>query len=179
VCKVSTTLFRAAFFAGFPILERHPHAYRVYYYEKVYGNSINTNLAGLDATVYLPVVDLVFSNDTDNWLLIETYVIPSSSSITFKFYSTSDNRSVNWSTTGLTDIEEEPEPVYHFNDELSDEQIKQVDWGIAGGKVTVYREVLKDGAYYFDDTFYTHYQAWRDVYEYGKDAELPDDAIIE
>ncbi|MCD4751803.1 MAG: VanW family protein [Anaerolineaceae bacterium] len=179
VCQVSTTLFRTAFFAGFPVLERHPHAYRVYYYEKEYGNSINTNLAGLDATVYLPVVDLVFTNDTDNWLLIETYVIPSSSSITFKFYSTSDNRSVNWSTTGLTDIEEEPEPVYHFNDELSDEQIKQVDWGIAGGKVTVYREVLKDGAYYFDDTFYTHYQAWRDVYEYGKDAELPEDAIIE
>ena len=29
VCQVSTTMFRAAFFAGFPIVERWEHAYRV------------------------------------------------------------------------------------------------------------------------------------------------------
>ncbi len=33
VCQVSSTLFRAAFFAGLPINERHAHAYRVGYYE--------------------------------------------------------------------------------------------------------------------------------------------------
>jgi vancomycin resistance protein YoaR len=55
VCQVSTTLFRAAFFAGYPIIERHAHAYRVYYYEKVAGNRINPRLAGLDATVFCPV----------------------------------------------------------------------------------------------------------------------------
>ena len=179
VCQVSTTLFRAAFFSGFPIDERHPHAYRVYYYEKEAGNRINPNLAGLDATVYLPVVDLVFRNDTDNWMLIESYVVPSASAITFKFYGSSDNRQVNWNTTGLTDIDPEPEAVYHFNEDLAEGEIKQVDWGIAGGKVTVYREVTRNGVYYFDDTFYTQYQAWRDVYEYGENAELPDDANIE
>jgi len=31
VCQVSTTLFRTAFFSGFPIIERYPHAYRVKY----------------------------------------------------------------------------------------------------------------------------------------------------
>ncbi|MEK7497977.1 MAG: VanW family protein, partial [Patescibacteria group bacterium] len=34
VCQVSTTLFRAALNAGLPIVERHAHAYRVYYYEQ-------------------------------------------------------------------------------------------------------------------------------------------------
>ena len=34
VCQVSTTLFRTAFFAGFPITERYAHAYRVGYYEQ-------------------------------------------------------------------------------------------------------------------------------------------------
>ena len=34
VCQVSTTLFRTAFFAGFPIVERYAHAYRVGYYEQ-------------------------------------------------------------------------------------------------------------------------------------------------
>lgn len=179
VCQVSTTLFRAAFFAGFPIVERHPHAYRVYYYEKVYGNQVNPDFAGLDATVYLPVVDLKFTNDTDNWLLIETYVIPSSSSITFKFYGTKDGRQVNWSTTGLTNIQEEPEPVYRYKAELGEGVIKQVDWGIAGGSVAVYREVTRNGAYLFDDAFYTTYTPWRDVFEFGPNAELPDDANIE
>jgi vancomycin resistance protein YoaR len=179
VCQVSTTLFRAAFFAGFPVIERHPHAYRVYYYEKEYGNRVNSQLSGLDATVYLPVVDLKFTNDTDNWLLVETYVIPSSSSITFKFYGTSDGRQVNWSTTGLTNIEPEPDAVYRLNPDLGEGVIKQVDWGIAGGTVTVFREVTRGGTYLFDDSFYTRYQAWRDVYEYGPNTELPEDANIE
>ena len=50
VCQVSTTLFRAAFFAGFPVNERYAHAYRVSYYERVAGGSVDPRLAGLDAT---------------------------------------------------------------------------------------------------------------------------------
>lgn len=53
VCQVSTTLFRAVF-AGFPVVERYSHAYRVSYYEKTVSNDIDANLAGLDATVYFP-----------------------------------------------------------------------------------------------------------------------------
>ena len=34
VYQVSTTAFRAAFFAGLPIVERHQHTYRVSYYEQ-------------------------------------------------------------------------------------------------------------------------------------------------
>ena len=73
VCQVSTTLFRAAFFAGFQIDERYAHAYRVGYYEQIYGG-YNPDFAGLDATVYAPVVDFRFTNDTPYWLLMETYV---------------------------------------------------------------------------------------------------------
>jgi vancomycin resistance protein YoaR len=65
VCQVSTTLFRTVFFGGFPIVERHPHAYRVGYYEQTSGGGINQRLAGLDATVFVPVVDFKFRNDTD------------------------------------------------------------------------------------------------------------------
>ena len=179
VCQVSTTFFRAAFFAGYPIVERHPHAYRVSYYEKVYGNRIDPNLVGLDATVYLPLVDFKFTNDSDTWLLVETYVNPSGSSITYKFYGTKLNRTIEWSTTGLTDIEPEPEPLYRFNPDLAEGQIKQVDWGKDGGRVTIFRTVFKNGDYDFDDTFYTNFQAWRTIYEFGPNAELPEDAIIE
>ena len=167
VCQVSTTLFRAAFFAGFPIVERHPHAYRVYYYEKVAGNRINSRLSGLDATVFVPIVDFKFTNDTPNWLLMETYVNAASASITWKFYSTKDGRSVEWDTTGPTNIVQAPDDLYRENPDLPSGKVVQVDWSADGADVTVIRKVYKDGNLYLDDVIRTHYQPWQAVYEYG------------
>jgi vancomycin resistance protein YoaR len=178
VCQVSTTLFRAAFFAGFPIVERYPHAYRVSYYEKVVGNRIDQNLAGLDATVFVPIVDFKFTNDTDYWLLMETYVNPSYSSIVWKFYSTSDGREVDWSTTGVTNVVEAPEPKYIENPELDKGEIKQVDWAADGADVTVTRTVTRNGEVINSDTFFTRYRPWQAVYEYGPGTELPEDANV-
>ena len=157
VCQVSTTLFRTAFFAGFPIVERYAHAYRVYYYEKVAGNRINSDLAGLDATVFVPLVDFKFTNDTPNWLLMETYVNPEASSITWKFYSTSDGRKVDWQTTGPTNIVPAPETVYRENADLPSGTIKHVDYSAEGADVTVNRTVYRNDAVYLQDIFYTHY----------------------
>ena len=167
VCQVSTTLFRTAFFGGFPVAERHPHAYRVYYYELNAANQVNSDLAGLDATVYVPVVDFKFVNDTPYWLLMETYVNVAARSLTWKFYSTSDGRTVDWDTTGLQNIVDPPEPVYQENPDLAKNEVKQVDWGVAGADVSVTRTVMRDGQVYFTDTFNTHYLPWADVYEYG------------
>jgi len=171
VCQVSTTLFRTAFFGGFPITERHPHAYRVKYYEKTAGNSTNSILAGLDATVYVPLVDLKFTNDTPFWLLMETYVIPANNSITWKFYSSSDGRSVDWETTGPTNLVEPPKPLYKENSALDNGEIKQVDWEAQGADITVNRMVFRGGVLYFQDSFITHYEPWRAVYEYGPGTE--------
>jgi len=149
VCQVSTTLFRTAFYGGYPILERYPHAYRVSYYEKTAGNQINPNLAGLDATVYIPLVDLKFQNDTPYWLLMEAYVYPESSQIIWKFYSTSDGRSVEWKTSGPINTVEPPAPKYYLNTQLSEGEIKQVDWEAEGSDVSVDRWVYKDGTLVF------------------------------
>jgi len=167
VCQVSTTLFRTAFFGGFPIIERHPHAYRVTYYELTRAGSVDTNLAGLDATVFVPVVDFKFTNDTPYWLLMETYVNAAARSLTWKFYSTSDGRSVEWETSGLQNIVEPEEPVFQENPDLAKNEIKQVDWEVAGADITVTRTVIKDDQVYIQDTFNTHYMPWRAMYEYG------------
>jgi vancomycin resistance protein YoaR len=167
VCQVSTTLFRTVFFGGFPVAERHPHAYRVYYYELTADNRQNAALAGLDATVYVPLVDFKFTNDTPNWLLMETYVNPSARTLTWKFYSTPDGRTVEWDTTGLRNQIEPPDPLYQENPELSKGEIKQVDWAVEGADVTVNRTVKRDGQVHFQDSYYTHYMPWRAVYEYG------------
>ena len=173
VCQVSTTLFRNAFFAGYPILERHSHAYRVSYYEKVAGNHINPDLAGLDATVYFPLVDFKFKNDTPYWLLMETYVNPSTSSITWKFYSTSDGRTVKWETTGPVNIVPAPDPLYKENSDLSQGEIKQVDWSADGADVTANRTVSRNGDVYLQDVFQTHYEAWQAIFEYGPGTDIP------
>jgi len=171
VCQVSTTLFRTAFFAGFPIVERHPHAYRVSYYEQdAYG--YDENMAGLDATVFVPMVDLKFVNDSSNWLLMETYFHPNSRSLTWKFYSTSDGRSVEWETSGPKNIVEPPDPEYEVNPELAKGEIKQVDWAAEGADVTVTRLVYLDGQVLFSDSFITHYLPWADVYQYGPGTNL-------
>jgi vancomycin resistance protein YoaR len=173
VCQVSTTLFRTAFFGGYPIVERHPHAYRVSYYEYTRSGNVDVDLAGLDATVFVPVVDFKFTNDTPNWLLMETYVKPEARVLTWKFYSTSDGRSVEWDTTGPQNVEEPPEPLYQENEDLAQGEIRQVDWEAEGADVTVHRTVTRDGQVYLDDVFTTYYMPWRAVYEYGPGTKIP------
>jgi vancomycin resistance protein YoaR len=171
VCQVSTTLFRTAFFSGFPIIERHPHAYRVRYYEKIAGNRIDPTLAGLDATVYVPEVDFKFKNDTPFWLLMETEVSVKNNTITWRFYSTSDGRKITWLTSGPTNLVEPPPPLYKENDSLSTGEIKQVDWEAQGADVNVSRTVCRNDSICLQDTFNTHYEPWRAVYEYGPGTE--------
>lgn len=82
VCQVSTTMFRAAVFAGLPITERFPHSLPVVYY----------NPQGFDATVYGPHPDFRFVNDTPSNILVQTKV--EGTKLTFEFYGTPDGREV-------------------------------------------------------------------------------------
>jgi vancomycin resistance protein YoaR len=169
VCQVSTTLFRVAFFGGYPILERHPHAYRVGYYEI----GPRSPGPGLDATVFVPMVDMKFINDSPNWLLLETYIY--GNQLLWKFYSTSDGRNVEWRRDIISETEA-PEPLYRENPELPKGEIKQVDWEADGMDVIVYRTVSRNGEVLYQDTIKTHYLPWRAIFEYGPGTELPDDA---
>ncbi|HSL30022.1 MAG TPA: VanW family protein [Anaerolineales bacterium] len=174
VCQVSTTLFRAVFNAGFPIVERTPHAYRVSYYEQTASGGIDPRLAGLDATVYFPLVDFKFTNDSPYWILMETYVNVSARTLEWKFYSTSDGRSVTWDTTGPVNVTPAPAPIFEENPELSKNEMEQVDWAANGADVDVTRTVWKNGAVYFQDTVRTHYEPWQAICQYGPDSKNPE-----
>ncbi|MGZ9221649.1 MAG: VanW family protein, partial [Anaerolineales bacterium] len=174
VCQVSTTLFRTVFFGGYPIVERYSHAYRVSYYEMTASGAVDTSMAGMDATVYFPLVDFKFTNDTPYWILMETYVDPGARTLTWKFYSTSDGRTVTWETTGTTNVVSAPEPVFEVNSELSKNEMKQVDWAANGADVTVTRTVLRNGSVYFQDNISTHYEPWQAVCQYGPDSKNPE-----
>lgn len=167
VCQVSTTLFRAVFFAGFPVVERYQHAYRVYYYELNQSGVQDSRFAGLDATLYTPLVDFKFKNDSEYWILMETYVNVAARSITWKFYSTSDGREVTWNSSGLTNVVNPPEPVYEENDNLKRGEVEQVDWAVKGADVRITRNVTRNGILLFNDEFNTHYKPWAMVCQYG------------
>ncbi|MBW8012424.1 MAG: hypothetical protein FVQ83_14510 [Chloroflexi bacterium] len=167
ICQVSTTLFRTVFFGGYPVEERYSHAYRVYYYELNSGGGINRAMAGLDATIYTPLVDFKFTNDSPSWILMETYVYPGARSLTWKFYSTSDGRQVEWDSSGLQNIVEPPEPVFEENENLAKGEIEQVDWAVEGADVSITRTVTINGQILFIDQFNTHYDSWAMVCQYG------------
>jgi vancomycin resistance protein YoaR len=178
VCQVSTTLFRSVFFAGFPVVERYSHAYRVSYYEKTIGNNIDPSLAGLDATVYFPLVDFKFRNDTPYWLLMETYVNVDARSLTWKLYSTSDGRSVTWQTTGPSNVVPAPSPLFEENSELGENEVNQIDYAAQGADVNVRRTVWINSQVYFTDQFQTHYQPWQAICEYGPGTEDPEKRAV-
>lgn len=80
LCQVSTTMFRAALNAGLKITSRTNHAYAVQYYSPT----------GLDATVYVPKPDLMFMNDTPNYIFVKTRI--EGVQLFFDFFGASDGR---------------------------------------------------------------------------------------
>ncbi|MBM4426763.1 MAG: hypothetical protein FJ031_05945 [Chloroflexi bacterium] len=173
VCQVSTTLFRTVFFGGFPVVERYSHSYRVTYYEMDRSGAKDARLAGLDAAVFFPLVDFKFQNDTPYWLLMETYVNVQARTITWKFYSTSDGRSVTWDTTGPYNTVPPKPTVFEENPELKEGELEQVDYSAEGADVSVSRSVWRNGQIYFSDEFRTYYQPWSAVCQYGPGTEDP------
>ncbi|MEQ1849775.1 MAG: VanW family protein [Candidatus Peribacteraceae bacterium] len=65
ICQASTTMYRAAFRAGLPIVKQKNHSLYVVYYEK--------HGVGQDATVFPGKQDFQFLNDTGAPLLIQSY----------------------------------------------------------------------------------------------------------
>jgi len=173
VCQVSTTLFRTALYGGFEILERHPHAYRVGYYEQGRGSPG----PGFDATVFVPLVDFKFTNDTPYWLLSETYVY--GTQLLWKFYSTSDGRQVQVSPGQVSGVIEAPKPLYKENPDLPEGKIEQVDFEADGMDVVFTRTVTLGGQTLHHDTFKTHYLPWQAIFEYGPGTQLPEGALTE
>ncbi|PJC37292.1 hypothetical protein CO046_01390 [Candidatus Peregrinibacteria bacterium CG_4_9_14_0_2_um_filter_53_11] len=137
LCQVSTTLYRAAIYGGLPMAERSPHSYAVSYYSQVGGH-------GLDATIYPPLKDLKFVNDTGNYLLIHSYVDGTSAS--FQLYGTKDGREVALEGPMIFNRQSAPaEPVLVYDPSLGSGKKKQVEKAHNGFSTLWYRTVVKDG----------------------------------
>lgn len=86
LCQVSSTMFRAALYAGLPITARRNHSYAVDYYKWPEG-------WGFDATIYPGVQDMKFVNDTPGDIAVQATI--QGTRVYYRFYGIYDGRQVD------------------------------------------------------------------------------------
>ena len=160
VCQISTTMYRAALNSGLEIIERHPHAYRVSYYEA-------DSKPGLDATVFSPSTDLKFKNNTPASILIQTHVDQKNNLLYFRLYGKSDGRKVEISPIQVFGIQAPPPPVYQDDATLKKGITKQIDFAAWGAKSTYNYKVTKNNEVIFEKAFFSSYKPWAAVFLVG------------
>lgn len=161
LCQVSTTVFRAAFFGGLPITERHEHSFRIGWYEEL------GEPPGLDAAIFTGVQDMRFVNDTGGWLLIQSSVDLQRQRLTITLYGAPSSRVVDYTYQVLERTPAPTEPVYVDDPELPAGTQRKTDTARGGLKVEVYRSVYENGYLLFEETFPTTFKPWPDIYVRG------------
>ncbi len=173
ICQVATTAFRAAYYGGYQIVERWPHAYRVGYYELGgYG-------PGFDATIYSPLVDFRFVNDTDHHLLIHTEVDGSRSRLRFVFYGTRDGRAVEQIGPTWGDPIPAGAPVYEYDPNMAPGTVVKLE-SAHKGLDAVLERVVRDagGALLYEDRFVSNFVPWSARYRFGPGFQPPAGAEV-
>ncbi len=149
LCQVSTTAFRAILKAGYPIVARKNHSYRVSYYEP----------AGSDATIYPPYPDLRFNNDSTASILIDTYI--NGDNLYFDFYSTKPDYEVKIEGPRVYNVTDYPDPVYIETSAIAEGEVKQIDTAHKGADAVLYRYIYDEsGQQVRKDVFESHYIPW-------------------
>ena len=163
ICQISTTLFRAVLNAGLPIEERWPHLYRVRYYE------MGDFPIGIDATIFIPGVDLKFGNDFDHPVMLRTRIDPRLAILEFEIWGVDDGRNVelvdhkliNWADPppdeGIVDPEEDPD----YED--------QAEWSKKGVQAEITRVIRRSQNDETRSTFRSSYVAWPNRFIVGID----------
>jgi hypothetical protein len=163
VCQVSTTVFNAAYEAGLQIDQRTNHALYISHYP-----------LGRDATVNYPDLDLKFTNDTDKWLLLRTFV--GTGSLTVNLYGTPQNRRVETVTAplqvvGAPQLERIKDPT------LLKGESEVVEYGQPARATSVSRTVYDAGGKVLhEDKWYSSYRSEPKVVRVGTKPKPKPDA---
>jgi vancomycin resistance protein YoaR len=157
VCQVATTVFRAAFFAGLPIVERHAHSYYIDRYFKKGGPP------GLDAAIYDPGRDLRFKNTTSAYLIVKTDA-SDPYNFTVTLYGTKPNWSVTMEEPIIKDGAAPGPPLPNYEDPTRPVGYVVVAQSAVPGMSASITRVVKQGATVLSrDTFNTTYAPAREL----------------
>lgn len=165
VCQVSTTMFRAAFWAGVPILERHQHSYLVPYYQ------LDGSPVGFDAAVYQPWADLKWKNNTGKFVLVQTSW--TDKQLTVSLYGTDSGITVQMGEPQISNVVKPPPDKTVLDKTLPPGTKEQTEWAHDGMDVVLTRTVQKDGQVVLQDKFTSKYQPWPNVFKVGPPKPKP------
>lgn len=158
LCQIGTTMFRVAVESGLKITQRRPHSYRVVYYEP----------AGTDATIYDPMPDLRFINDTSNYILIQTRI--EGTKLYFDFWGTKDGRVVNVGKPVIYNVVRPGPTKMIETTELKPGEKNCIESAHNGADAYFdYNIIYNDGTKH-DERFSSHYVPWRAVCLVGASA---------
>jgi vancomycin resistance protein YoaR len=163
ICQDSTTMFRAAFWAGLPITERWGHSFYISWYDK-YALGPRGNGPGLDATIFTGGPDLKFINDTGAWLLIQAWSNPKTGVAQIELYGTKPNRTVDLTHKVYDHVPAPTEPVFVADPKVPRGTIKHTDKARGGMTIDVYRLVVENGAPRPPELFRTRFRPWPNIY---------------
>lgn len=163
ICQDSTTLFRAAFWAGLPITERWGHSFYISWYDK-YALGPRGNGPGLDATIFTGGPDLKFVNDTGAWLLIQAWSDPKTGVAQIELYGTKPNRTVDLTHKVYDHVPAPTEPVFVADPKVPPGTIKHTDKARGGMTIDVYRLVVENGIPRQPELFRTRFRPWPNIY---------------
>lgn len=151
LCQVSTTVYRTILFSGLPVVDRRSHTYAVSYYSQILGH-------GLDATIYLGGQDLKFKNDTNNHILIQTYV-DGNYELYITFYGTSNGRTVEMEGPYLSNYHSPGATQYIPTPTLAPGATKQVEVKHVGFTALWYRHLTNADGSKVKETIKSAYSA--------------------
>lgn len=161
ISQVSTTLFRAIWNTGLPILERHASPYRIGYYEQL------NQQAGYDAVVDpSKSEDFKFKNSTDHAILIQILVGPDSMRV--EIYGGDPGWQVKTSAPTMNNASQPYGGDIYWVDPLLKNGESQLYIPSADGMdVTIARQVVRDGNVISEDHLLSQYEPIANVYARG------------
>lgn len=170
ICQVSTTVYRAAFRAGMPITELHPHTFRLGFYE------LDGWQPGIDASILQPnddplgpnAGDFKFMNPSDHWMLVEAYT--QDSHVYVILYGADLGYQVTISNSQQIGTEQPGHWEVDVDDSLPPGTINQTEYAGPGSDWVVHRTVKdRSGNVIEDKDFESDYSARHDVYDVSPD----------
>jgi vancomycin resistance protein YoaR len=164
-CQASTTVFRAALYAGLDFEEWNYHNFRLAFYEQ------DGSPPGLDAAIYQPndewewELDLKFTNPTGAWLLLE--MLTENDTAITRLYGTPTNWEVDVSVPFISDPKEPEGPLEKEDDKLKKGDRQKTQTAAPGYDVQMVRKVSEDGELIDTDEFWSYYQPQRETWVIG------------
>ncbi|WP_245588515.1 VanW family protein [Deinococcus pimensis] len=164
ICQVSTTVFRALYAAGLPVVQRQNHSYQVHWYDP----------QGLDATIYQPTLDLKFRNDTGGAIWTQADWDDRLGVLNVRAFGRPRAETVEISTPKVLASTPAPPARFIQDPTLAPGRRVQVDWAAPGATIEVERVLRRDGKVVRRDTLRSVYRPWPNIYRVGPD--VPADA---